>query len=134
MVEEGNKMKLEKVESLTGHPFLRPFEAQKSGAKIIEYRTMNTKFGENQNVVDIELKITPDKDVYLDEGTKKQEREQRLEDKKRTWFINSTSFNHLIEEFGEESDKWKDKDVEFQVEEQMVGTEKKLVIYVKDSV
>lgn len=123
-------------------PNLRPYEIKwniKEGAKkfelISEPRHIDTKFGDNQTIIDLKLPKIPDKDVYLDEGTKKEEREQRLDGSKRSWFPNAKSINQMVDEFGKDGElddsEIPELKVELETKTKDIKGEKTLVIYVK---
>ena len=123
-------------------PNLRPYEVKwniKEGNKtfelISEPRTIKTSFSEAATVIDVKIPKIPDKSVYLDEGTKKEEREQRLESNKRSWFPNGKSQNKMIDDWGKDGElddsEIPEKEVELETKTKDIKGEKTLVIYVK---
>lgn len=119
-----------------GNPFLRPYEAELSKARIIgEPSTMHTQFSKenDQDIVEIELLTVPSEKIYSKLKLKDEEIKQRTESKKRTWFINATSFNHLIKTLGSESKDWIGKEIGFDVEDQVVAGRMTAVIYAEGS-
>lgn len=130
-------MTLKKIKTMSeSKPFLRPFEVDLSKkVKIVsEPREIHTKFndeGVNSLIVDVELLTPITAQQYETMIPSPQERKSRVGEKIRSWFLNATTLNYLIDEFGDQESEWVGKEVELETIQQDVMGTLRSVIYAK---
>ena len=129
-------MTLEKVQMASmGHPFLIPIEIEVNKEKITlkgEPRQIKTKFKDGQWVIDCEIKEIPTDSQYRSYNL--EDLDKRQENKLRTYSINDTSFNKLIDLYGDDETKWNDIVIALEVLSQVVQGNRKQVIYVEGAI
>jgi len=126
--------KLEKVEMVRGSPFLIAPELENSPTVnlIGGIREIKTKFSDKQKVIDVEIKKSLTEDEY--KRMNLTDIKDRLESNTRSWFINGTSFNYLIDTLGDDDDAWNGKQIAIESLMQVVQGDRKEVIYAKGSI
>lgn len=117
-------------------PFLLPEEAKINPTITIisEPRVGQTEYRDEQNYVDVRIKKTLQKDEYQSLDLSDENIEKRLSIKERTWSMNPTSWNFLVDKLGTDEALWPNKDVEVDVEVQPIKGERRKVMYAKGSV
>jgi len=126
-------MTLTKVPMAKGSPFLIADETRNGRLTIVgEPRQIDTKFKNGQWVMDVEIKKSLSSDEYNKFGIK--DIEERMKHNTRSYFINGTSFNYLIDELGDDEKTWNGKEIDVQPVMQMINGERKEVLYVEGSV
>ena len=130
-------MTLKKIEQMSeSNPFLRPYEVEisKKVKLISEPREIHTKFneeGEDSMIVDVELSTPLTPQQYETMIPSPQERVARTKTANRSWFLNATNLNFLIDKFGDQESEWVYKEVDLEtIHQDVMGTLRK-VIYVK---
>ena len=130
-------MTLTKIEQMSaGKPFLRSWEIDlcskvKITSEIRSIHTVHDDEGKDSMQIDIELLTQITDKQYEVMIPNPQERKSRVRSMERTWFVNATNFNYLIDTFGDQEKDWVNKEIELlSVEQEVFGTLKK-VIYVK---
>ena len=132
--------KLEPVKMAKTNPFLIPPEA-KQNLKIrligepTQIKTKHKPDGD-QWIIDCEINNPMSKEDLSKLSLDDDSIEKRLKNNTRTWFINDTSYNHLIDDsvLGSDSEKWNGKDVELQILQQVRNQKAQDTIYAKGSV
>ena len=130
-------MTLTKIEQMSaGKPFLRSWEIDlcskvKITSEIRSIHTVHDDEGKDSMQIDIELLTQITDKQYEVMIPNPQERKSRVRSMERTWFVNATNFNYLIDTFGDQENDWVNKEIELvSVEQEVFGNLKK-VIYVK---
>ena len=130
-------MTLTKIEQMSaGKPFLRSWEIDlcskvKITSEIRSIHTVHDDEGKDSMQIDIELLTQITDKQYEVMIPNPQERKSRVRSMERTWFVNATNFNFLIDTFGDQEKDWVNKEIELVSVEQEVFGKLKDVIYVK---
>ena len=117
-----------------GNPALLPAEIDKNGTVILigGVREIKTKYTDKQKVIDCQIKTALTEKEY--KVLNLTDVADRLKDNTRTWFINGTSFNYLIDTLGDDDEIWNGKEVQIEALMQVVQGERKEILYAKGSV